>query len=118
MTIHNMREQRPAYNLISNNCQNFADKLLDSIQIGAHREFATAFAVYQSATGKGEIKDLFSNHPDDQDNPTLEEQTAVTPSNPHGLNAAQYGQQLMNQYTKRLDFHPESILKAFQHKAE
>jgi hypothetical protein len=67
MVIHNMRTARPAYNIISNNCQNFAVALLDAIQIGAHREFATSFAVYQAATGKGAIKDLFvDRHPEEQ----------------------------------------------------
>ena len=62
-----MRTARPAYNIISNNCQNFAVALLDAIQIGAHREFATSFAVYQAATGKGAIKDLFvDRHPEEQ----------------------------------------------------
>ncbi|KAL1895455.1 hypothetical protein Sste5346_005261 [Sporothrix stenoceras] len=60
MVIFNMRQKRPAYNLISNNCQNFALFLLDAIQVGKHREFGTAFAVYQRATGKGTIADLFS----------------------------------------------------------
>jgi hypothetical protein len=67
MVIHNMRSLRPEYNIISNNCQNFAEQMLDAIQIGAHQEFATAFAVYQRATGKGTIKDLFvDHHPEEQ----------------------------------------------------
>jgi hypothetical protein len=62
-----MREKRPAYNLISNNCQNFAVDMLDAIQIGAHREFATTFALYQAATGSGTIKDLFiDKYPDER----------------------------------------------------
>ncbi|EPS39849.1 hypothetical protein H072_6413 [Dactylellina haptotyla CBS 200.50] len=70
MVIHNMREARAGYNLISNNCQNFAVNLLDVVQLGAHREFATAFAVYQKATGKGRIKDLFlDQHPEEQASP-------------------------------------------------
>ena len=41
--------------------------MLDAIQIGAHREFATSFAVYQAATGDGSIKDLFEDkHPEEQ----------------------------------------------------
>lgn len=42
MTIHNMQQKRKAYNLISNNCQNFAVNLLDAIQVGAHAKFATS----------------------------------------------------------------------------
>lgn len=41
--------------------------MLDAIQIGAHQEFARAFTVYQRATGKGTIKDLFvDHHPEEQ----------------------------------------------------
>ncbi|CAK7203138.1 hypothetical protein SEUCBS139899_005867 [Sporothrix eucalyptigena] len=61
MVIFNMRQKRPAYNLISNNCQNFALFLLDAIQVGKHREFGTAFSVYQRATGQGKISDLFAD---------------------------------------------------------
>ncbi|KAI0475258.1 hypothetical protein GGR56DRAFT_675405 [Xylariaceae sp. FL0804] len=67
MTIYNMREKRPAYNLISNNCQNFAVMMLDAIQVGAHKQFATSFAVYKAAIGAGSIKDLFADHPDDDE---------------------------------------------------
>ena len=98
MAIHNMREKRPAYNLISNNCQNFAVNLLDAVQVGAHREFATSFAVYQRATGAGEIKDLFvDKHPDeqaDQVKPHLHRQDTV-----------QQAQQVMEDNTTKLDNH-------------
>ncbi len=66
MVIHNMRVKKAAYNLISNNCQNFAVMLLDAIQVGAHREFGTAFAVYQRATGQGTIEDLFVDHSEEE----------------------------------------------------
>lgn len=67
MVIHNMRSVRAAYNLINNNCQTYAVNLLDAIQIGAHQEFATTFAIYQRATGAGSIKDLFEDkHPEEQ----------------------------------------------------
>ncbi|KAJ7778009.1 hypothetical protein DFH07DRAFT_796957 [Mycena maculata] len=49
MAIFSMRQKQPGYNLISNNCQIFALQLLDAIQVGKHREFATSFAVYQEA---------------------------------------------------------------------
>ncbi len=68
MTITAMREKRPAYNLIDNNCQTFALKMLDSIQIGNHREFITTYEVYQRAVG-GKFKDLFvEDHPDEKPN--------------------------------------------------
>jgi hypothetical protein len=98
MVIHNMREKRPAYNIISNNCQNFAVLMLDAIQIGAHREFATSFAVYQRATGAGEIKDLFvDNHPDEQ----------VDQSHPglHRHDTVQSAQDVMEANTTKLDNH-------------
>jgi len=98
MVIHNMREKRPAYNLISNNCQNFAEAFLDSIQIGAHKEFATSFAVYQAATGHGNIKDLFvDNHPDEQLDPRRPEL--------HRQNTVQVAQQVMEENTTKLDNH-------------
>jgi hypothetical protein len=98
MVIHNMREKRPAYNIISNNCQNFAVNLLDAIQIGAHREFATSFAVYQRATGRGEIKDLFvDNHPD--------EQTDQSRPELHRHDTVQSAQHVMDQNTTKLDNH-------------
>ncbi|KAJ7120796.1 hypothetical protein C8R44DRAFT_169007 [Mycena epipterygia] len=49
MAIFSMRQKQPGYNLISNNCQIFALQLLDAIQVGKHREFATSFVVYKEA---------------------------------------------------------------------
>jgi hypothetical protein len=98
MIIHNMREKRPAYNIISNNCQNFAVLMLDAIQLGAHREFATSFAVYQRATGAGEIKDLFTDrHP--------QEQTDQTRPELHRQDTVQQAQQVMEENTTKLDNH-------------
>ena len=76
-----MRAARPAYNLISNNCQNFAVNLLDKVQIGAHREFATAAAVYQRAT---------------------DEDAEMQPK-PHRQNTVQIAQQVMDEHTTKLD---------------
>lgn len=97
--IHNMREKRPAYNVISNNCQNYAVLLLDAIQVGAHQQFATSFAVYQAATGAGTIKDLFvDKHPEEQkvdsDRPEL-----------HRMDTVQNAQQVMEEHTTKLDDH-------------
>lgn len=104
MVIHNMRHARPAYNLISNNCQNYAVNLLDAIQIGAHHEFATTFAIYQRATGAGSIKDLFEDkHPEEQktdidqgDKPEFQRTSTV-----------QNAQIVMDQQTTKLDDHHE-----------
>jgi hypothetical protein len=99
MVIHNMRQVRPAYNVISNNCQNFAVAMLDAIQIGAHIEFATTFAVYQRATGKGAIKDLFEDkHPEEQ----------KIDREGHGLirvDTVHNAQQVMEENTTKLDDH-------------
>ena len=99
MIIHNMREKRPAYNLISNNCQNFAVALLDAVHIGAHREFATSFAVYQRATGAGTIQDLFpDHHPDDA---LAEEPTPGI----HRQNTVDFAAKVMDENTTKLDDH-------------
>lgn len=102
MVIHNMRQKRPEYNIISNNCQNFAEQMLDAIQIGAHQEFATAFAVYQRATGKGTIKDLFvDRHPDEQ-------KTDIPESDGlHRMDTVQIAQKVMDEETTKLDNHKE-----------
>ena len=107
MTIHQMRSKRPAYNLISNNCQNFALALLNAIQIGAHHEFATSFAVYQRATGKGAIKDLFEDkHPEEQQEQVAEEQETDDLDRPPALqhtDTMQTAQQVMDEHTTKLD---------------
>ncbi|KAK6540206.1 hypothetical protein TWF694_009024 [Orbilia ellipsospora] len=98
MVIHNMRQARAAYNLISNNCQNFAVNLLDVIQIGSHRNFATAFAVYQRATGKGAIKDLFVDHHPEEEAPPV--RPGLT-----RIDTVHNAQQVMEEHTTKLDHH-------------
>jgi hypothetical protein len=99
MVIHNMREKRPAYNVISNNCQNFAVFMLDAIQVGAHQEFATSFAVYQAATGAGTIKDLFEDkHPEEQKTDPVE-------SKLQRVDTVQNAQNVMDENTTKLDNH-------------
>lgn len=103
MVIHNMREKRPAYNVISNNCQNYAVLMLDAIQVGAHHEFATSFAIYQTATGFGSIKDLFvDKHPEEQ-----KVDGEVDPDRPalHRMDTVQNAQQVMEENTTKLDDH-------------
>lgn len=98
MTIFAMREKRPAYNLIDNNCQIFALRMLDAIQVGKHREFATSFSVYQRAIGAGSIKDLFvDDHPDEQPGHEKPE----TP--PQGT--VPLAQQVMEEKTTQLEAH-------------
>lgn len=88
MVIYNMRQKKPAYNLISNNCQNFAVKMLEAIHVGAHRKFATSFAVYQRAIGDGRVRDLFV--------PDEKEEETETVSN---------AQHVMDENTTQLDNH-------------
>ena len=95
MVIYNMREKKPAYNLISNNCQSFAILMLDAIQVGAHREFATSFAVYQRATGAGRILDLFAED--------VPEETQQEADNKPGV--VQHAQHVMEENTTKLDNH-------------
>lgn len=82
--------------------------MLDAIQIGAHREFATSFAVYQRATGKGTIKDLFKDeHPEEQQQ-VEEEAEADEEGRPPRLqhtNTMQTAQIVMDQNTTKIDKH-------------
>jgi hypothetical protein len=99
MVIHNMREKRPAYNVISNNCQNYAVLMLEAIQTGAHQQFATTFAIYQRATGAGSIKDLFDDkHPEEQ---KIEDERPEF----HRTDTVQNAQQVMDAHTTKLDDH-------------
>lgn len=108
MAIFNMRERQPAYNLINNNCQNFAMNLLGAIRVGKHREFATSFSVYQRAIGMGAIKDLFEqveDHPD-------EKPGAEQDQNPAALqhqDTLQAAQQVMDENTTKVDNHHSSF---------
>ena len=93
-----MRSERPAYNLIDNNCQTFAVKLLDAIQIGKHREFATTFSVYQRAIGAKNINDLFvDDHLDENPDNTKVDLP------PQG--SVLLAQQVMDEKTAKLDSH-------------
>ena len=101
MVIYKMREKNPAYNLISNNCQNYALLMIDAIQVGAraHREFASTFAIYQRATGAGKISDLFVEVPEEG------METAQPGVNPDKPSAVHVAQQVMEDNTKKLDHH-------------
>lgn len=109
MVIHNMRQKRAAYNIISNNCQNFAVLMLDAIQIGAHQEFATSFAVYQRATGKGTIKDLFEDHHPEEQKTDVETrpeaEVDVGPEKIQRVDTVQNAQSVMDANTTKLDNH-------------
>ena len=78
--------------------------MLDAIQIGAHRQFATTYAIYQRAIGAGAIKDLFV---DEQLHPE-EEAEHGKPGLQH-QNTMQTAQQVMDDNTTKLDCHHEPI---------
>lgn len=102
MTIHNMREKKKAYNLISNNCQNFAVNMLSNIQVGAHRDFATSFVVYQHVTGDEGIGDLWANKPAEEqaDDLKQDEGHETQEKRQDNVNLAQ---QVMEEHTTKLD---------------
>jgi hypothetical protein len=56
--IAQIREKQAAYNLITNNCQTYALRLLDAISEGA-AHFPTTLNVYQTLIGPGKVVDLF-----------------------------------------------------------
>ncbi|KAH7092698.1 hypothetical protein BKA62DRAFT_712639 [Auriculariales sp. MPI-PUGE-AT-0066] len=100
MTIHGMREHQAAYNLISNNCQVFALRLLDAIQIGKHREFATSFEVYRAAVGPGAVVDLFKVQADELPPPEVESEGNRPPEH-----VMQDAKKVMDENTTKLDEH-------------
>ncbi|KAI1118981.1 hypothetical protein F5Y14DRAFT_446789 [Nemania sp. NC0429] len=95
MVIYNMRQKQKGYNLITNNCQNFALNMLDAIQVGRQREFGTAMAIFQRATGSGAIKDLFL-----ESLPATEEQDDKSPDQ-----VVEHAFQVMDENTTKLDTH-------------
>ncbi|KAI1436775.1 hypothetical protein GGR50DRAFT_649664 [Xylaria sp. CBS 124048] len=95
MVIYNMREKQKGYNLITNNCQNFALNMLNAIQIGNQREFGTALAIFQRVTGKGRVSDLFLAKL-----PETEEQDGKPPEE-----IVQHASQVMDENTTKLDTH-------------
>ncbi|KAK4133903.1 hypothetical protein BT67DRAFT_381537 [Trichocladium antarcticum] len=104
--IRAMRARRPAYNLISNNCQNYALEMLDAIQAGGpaaagRAEFATTLAVVRTATGPGRVKDLFADKaPDEQ---VVVETVVKTPGSDNPIVAL--AKRLMDENTTKLDSH-------------
>jgi hypothetical protein len=72
--------------------------LLDAIQIGAHEKFATTFAIYQAATGAGNIRDLFATHLEQQE--TEPERLKL-----QRIDTVQSAQEVMEANTTKLDNH-------------
>jgi hypothetical protein len=103
-----MREKRPAYNLISNNCQNFALLLLDAIKVGQVKQFGSSSAIYQALVGPGEVKDLFADDTPVQTEPEPQQPVGVRPSLQH-QDTVQVAQQVMEEHTTKLDTHHHSL---------
>ncbi|KAI0817618.1 hypothetical protein GGR55DRAFT_621240 [Xylaria sp. FL0064] len=97
MVIYNMREKQKGYNLITNNCQNFALNMLDAIQIGKHKEFGTALAIFRRATGKGTVSELFLANTSE-----AEEQDEKPPDE-----IMQHASQVMDEHTTKIDTHQD-----------
>ncbi|KAF2003658.1 hypothetical protein P154DRAFT_519887 [Amniculicola lignicola CBS 123094] len=57
--IQHLRDARPGYNLITNNCQTYVLQLLDAIKVSNVKEFGTTLAVYDRIFGEGKVADLF-----------------------------------------------------------
>lgn len=66
--------------------------MLAAIQVGAHKEFGTTYAIWQKATGKGSVMDLFGTD------------TETEPTDEHA-NTVQHAQQVMDENTTHLDNH-------------
>ncbi|KAK5994279.1 hypothetical protein PT974_04751 [Cladobotryum mycophilum] len=96
--IQSIRERRPAYNLITNNCQTYVLQLLDAIKVGINKEFATTAAVYDRLLGQGRVMDLFSK---------TEALPEGQPGGPEGDNAVSLAAQVMNDNTNQLDTEEE-----------
>ncbi|KAJ7190041.1 hypothetical protein GGX14DRAFT_606662 [Mycena pura] len=113
MTIYNMRHKQKAYNLITNNCQNFALQMLNAVQVGKHLEFATAYSLYHAAAsgGSGGVSTLLSGQAESpvssiftaqaQELPMAEEEESERP--PHHVVA--HAQEVMDEHTTKLDDH-------------
>ncbi|KAJ6442563.1 proline oxidase PrnD [Purpureocillium lavendulum] len=88
--IQSIREERPAYNLISNNCQTYALQLLDAIKAGGDTQFGTTLAVYERMTGPGKVMDLFKHGAGEAEAPASQDTVSLA-------------QQVMDEHTTQLD---------------
>ncbi|KAF7299769.1 hypothetical protein HMN09_00982800 [Mycena chlorophos] len=100
MTIFHMRAKQAAYNLISNNCQSFALQMLDAIQIGNHREFATSYEVYRAALGHGDMAALFRSQANQLPPPEQEQEAEKPPGR-----VMEHAHKVMDENTTKLDEH-------------
>lgn len=91
--IQQVREKQAAYNLITNNCQTYALRLLDAIKADGANHFPTTLNVYQTIIGPGRVVDLFSP-------------AEGTPPVDDAVSAAQG---CMQQHTNQLDTHGPAV---------
>lgn len=90
--IAQLRETRPAYNLITNNCQTYALLLLDAIKAEGESKFPTTQNVYDRLTGPGRVLDLFK--------PPSEVPPGGTPQ---GTETVTNAQSVMTDHTNQVD---------------
>ncbi|KAF2118620.1 hypothetical protein BDV96DRAFT_488519, partial [Lophiotrema nucula] len=98
MVIQNMRDTRPGYNLITNNCQTYVLQLLDAIKVSDVKEFGTTLAVYDRLFGPGKVADLF---------PEMESNAQEIGAAGQMQNTVLFAQQVMNDNTTQLDCQEE-----------
>ncbi|CAM1505977.1 Fc.00g116140.m01.CDS01 [Cosmosporella sp. VM-42] len=96
--IQSIRDTRPAYNLITNNCQTYVLQLLDAIKVGMAKEFGTSRAVYERLVGPGTVEELFSNA-------EVQDQAGEAP--PVNSGTVSLAEQVMNENTTQLDTQEE-----------
>lgn len=95
--IAQLRETRPAYNLITNNCQTYALLLLDAIKAEGEAKFPTTQNVWERLTGKGKVLDLFKQEEEQAEGQGAGAQETVT-------NA----QSVMTDHTAQVDAHAKA----------
>lgn len=89
--IAQLRETKPAYNLITNNCQTYALLLLDAIKAEGEAKFPTTQNVYDRLTGPGKVLDLFQPPSDVPHDPEQGQETVMN------------AQSLMTDHTNQVD---------------
>jgi hypothetical protein len=103
--IENIRKERPAYNLITNNCQTYALQLIDAIKAGEGQDFGTTLAIYKRLVGPGKVADLFAEHQADE--PEMPADASQMAHPPGQQDTVKLAQQVMDENTAQLDTQSE-----------